>query len=222
MRRTFLGALALVAFFLPAALAPADDGHAPAEHGHAAAGHGDAHGAHHPAPSVHGQPPRGLLGSGTEFLYPSPKLFFWTIFTFLVTATLLRYLVWNPVLHSLHQRDERIAEAVVAAKEALEGAQRLVAEHDVEIGRAHDEASQILDAARKRAAEETDAILAKAKAEASSAQEAARREIEGAKVEALAGLRSSATRLASQIIERTAKKRIEPASLAGMVQEERP
>lgn len=204
--------------------APAADGHDHgdpdhADHDHDAHAENGANGHGHLEHKVHGKKPAPLLGAGTEFLDISWPLFFWTIVIFLVTAFLLKQFAWKPILASLDDREARIAESLRAAQEARDEARKIFEEKDAEFGRAQEEVKAILDEARQTAGKEAEALLAAAKARANESRQAAEREIEAAKIEALAELRGSAATLASAIVAKTVKKKVDPNDLGPLVEE---
>lgn len=200
-----------------------DDAPAPAagvaDHGddHPHADHGGEHGHH--AHTIHGEPPRGLLGKGTEFLAIDPILFFWTLGIFVITAILLRNFAWTPMIEMIERRERRIAESLAKAETIRAQTQALLAEQDAELAKAHDEAKRILEAARAEATAKSEAILAAARDAAAKAQAEAQAQIDHASAEAVARLRASTAVLSATMAGKLAHKSYDPREFERLVEE---
>lgn len=177
-------------------------------HAHDAHGH-EEHGAHgHAEATVHGKPPEyySILGPGTEFLYVDPVLFLFTVALFFIVATLLRGFAWMPIIASLDRREAKIAESLRKAEEARTLAAKLLAHHDEQMSKAHDEAKRILDEARAAASRDGEALIAQARASAAESVEKAEKDLLEAKESALAELREQSQGLASQMAEKVVRR----------------
>lgn len=186
------------------------------EHGHAGE-HGDGHGHH--AHTIHGEPPRGLLGPGTEFLYIDPILFCWTVGVFLVTAFLLRMFAWKPILHSLEEREQKIASSLAKAEQIRAEARQLLAEQDAELVKAQEEAKRLLDEAREKASRASEALIVQAREDATKAQSEAEARIAEARGEALAEIRNLAGTLSAEIATKVTDRRFDATAFRGLVEE---
>jgi F-type H+-transporting ATPase subunit b len=133
-----------------------------------------------------------------DLLTPSSGLIFWQAITFLIVLFVLGKFAWNPIMSSLHEREESIAEALESAERAKKEMLFLQAENE-----------KLLDEARK----ERDTILKEALAAANTIKEEAKEEtqkiaskmIEDARIvintEKLAALNDVKNQVASLSIE---------------------
>jgi F-type H+-transporting ATPase subunit b len=181
--------------------------------------HDAEHGGGHHAHTIHGQPPRGLLGPGTEFLYIDPILFFWTIGVFLGTAVLLRMFAWKPILHSLEEREHKIASSLAKAEQIRAEAKQLLAEQDAELVKAHEQAKRLLDEAREKASLESEAMIVKAREDADRSQSEAEAKIAQARSEALSQIKTLAGTLSTEIASKVTDKRFNAGDFRQLVEE---
>ncbi|QDU63228.1 ATP synthase subunit b precursor [Planctomycetes bacterium Pan216] len=215
--------MALLLFGASPALAaetehPPEEGVA-AEHGGAAEESGEGHGSAGHQRTLHGKPHLPMLGEMTEFLDPSPYLFVWTVLIFIVLNLILGPLVWKPVLRTMNEREQKIADAASSAERVRAEAQRLLDEQEDILGKAHEQARELLEQAREKAAHESDALLAEARASTEKAQQEAREEIESQKTTALGEIRDSASRLAAGMAGKLIGQDINPDEYQHLVGE---
>ncbi|AKU92924.1 F0F1 ATP synthase subunit B [Vulgatibacter incomptus] len=125
-----------------------------------------------------------------------PGLTFWTIVTFVVSAVVLRFTAWKPIVSMLQEREKTIHEAIEGAKRERLEAERLLAEQKTAITDARREAAELV---RKNQAEVEVArqnALAQAKKDADALLEQARRAIAEERSKAVSELRFAAVDLA--------------------------
>src|SRR5574344_940512 len=99
-------------------------------------------------------------------LKPDTGLMFWTIVNFLILAFLLAKFAWKPLLKSLKEREDKIANDVASAQQARNEAQRIQKELEARLESIAKESSAKLKEAAALGAKEREAILSAAKAEA--------------------------------------------------------
>ena len=91
-------------------------------------------------------------GGGFNLLDPNGAgNFIWTLAIFLVSLIFMWKFVFAPITAALYERDEKASEAIIAAKQAEETAEKLRAEMEVSRGEAQAEAQKLLADARERA-----------------------------------------------------------------------
>ncbi len=90
----------------------------------------------------------------------------------------LTYILINPVRKVLEDRQKKVQDDLTSAATDREEAAKLKADYDARIKQADDEASDILDAARKKAVKNEEKIVAEAKEEAGRIIANANREAE--------------------------------------------
>ena len=81
----------------------------------------------------------------------NPGLLVWTIITFLVVVFILRAFAWNPILHALDERAEKIHGDIEKADKIRKEAEELLATYNAKITAARDEALAIVSEANSDA-----------------------------------------------------------------------
>lgn len=184
-------------------------------------GHEDGHEGGHGSHTLHGEEPKGLLGKGTEFLYVSPQLFIWTLLIFVPCVFIMKKAAWEPYLASLQNREHKIAESLRLAEDAKLEAGRLIAEHDAYKTKAFGSIREAIDQMEAQATKECDRILAEAKDTSAKELEAAKAEIEAARLEALGELKNSSAKLAASMAGKLAKRPFDAAKFDSAIEEVR-
>lgn len=179
-------------------------------------GEHDVHMAH--AVTVRGKP-HGKFGQLPEFLYVDPILAAWTFALFTVLYFVLKFFAWKPIIAAMEARDHAIEAAQQQAKQLRDEAQALLAQHEQEMGRAHEEAKQLLEQARESATRECEELIAKARLQAAQAHEKAEADIESAKVQALQEVRESAVDLAARIAGKVVGKDLSGGNYSTLAEE---
>jgi F-type H+-transporting ATPase subunit b len=132
----------------------------------------------------------------------------WTIVVFLVLLFVLHRFAWKPMLEGLENRDKRIHDELDSAKKANEEAQTLKADFQRQLDSAHQKAREIMEEARKHAAEMTEDMVSKAKAEIQAERERLHREMDTAKDQALLELWQRNTQLASLLSSKAIRRQL--------------
>lgn len=115
--------------------------------------------------------------------------FIWTLLIFLLSLPLMWKFVFGPIAAALEERDAKANEAVFAAKEASEAAEKSRAEVEIALGNANAEAKKLIAAATTRAEVRERDIVEGAKKEAEAMIENARAQIGAERDKALAQIR---------------------------------
>src|SRR5688572_28574219 len=130
-----------------------------------------------------------------DLVTPNIGLIFWQLITFLVVLFLLSKFAWKPIMHSLKERDDSIAQALSQAERAKIEIQTLKSENEKLLAEARLERDRIL----KEATESGNALveMAKNKANEEGARmiTQAREAIETEKKAALAEVKNLASTL---------------------------
>ena len=147
-----------------------------------------------------------------DLVTPGFGLIFWQLITFLIVLFLLSKFAWKPIMSALRERETSIENALSMAEKAkLEmqtlkaGNEKLLAEARAERDRilkeASDASNQMIEAAKTKASEEGDRMIA-------SAREAVQNE----KRAALAEIKNLAGSLSVEIAEQLLKRELKDAS----------
>jgi F-type H+-transporting ATPase subunit b len=120
----------------------------------------------------------------------------WTILNFIILLVLLRAVAWKPILKALRDRESSINDALDRAEVARKDAERVLAENEIALRRADEEAQKLLREGREYAERVRTDAVAKAQEENKRMLDAARAEIERSKQQALTEMREETASLA--------------------------
>jgi len=141
---------------------------------------------------------------------PPDETFYVEVLLFLAFAAILRKLIWEPLLHVLHERSGKTIgaqkEAVAMKQEAAEMQKRM----DATIEQARIAGNDAGDTVRREAEAEERKILDGAHAEAAQVLDEVRRRVAAETEQARAELRESARTLAATAAERILERPVQP------------
>ena len=126
----------------------------------------------------------------------NPGLTIWTWIIFLILLAVLSKIAWKPLIASLKNREQAIADSLQRTEQARADAERLIAENKIERMKAEEEVRKSLAEGREYAERMRADLVEKAKAEAEKMLVHARAEIQRDTQNALQQLRSEAADLA--------------------------
>lgn len=126
----------------------------------------------------------------------NPGLTIWTFIIFGGLMILLAKFAWKPLLKSLKDRENAIADSLNKADLARKDAERLIAENKLERARAEEETQKALREGREFAEKMRQELVAKAQTEARQLLDQARAEIRRDTDAALVRLREEAADMA--------------------------
>lgn len=132
----------------------------------------------------------------SSLIEPQPGLAVWTLVTFLLVATVLRWKVWGPLMKIIGEREQTIQDAVDAARKEREEAERLLTDQKVAAEQARKETAELIRQNRDEVEKAKEELFAKARSEAEAMLTQARRTIEEEKRKAVAEVRDVAVTLA--------------------------
>jgi F-type H+-transporting ATPase subunit b len=136
---------------------------------------------------------------------------FWASISFLIVLFLLKKLAWGPIVQSLKEREEGIANALNEAERARQEMAKLQAGNEELLRQARDERDNILKDAKAVADKMRSEAVAKAQADADRMITAARAEIENTKKAAIAELKNSVATLSIEIAEKLVREKLTDA-----------
>lgn len=152
-------------------------------------------------------------------LKPDTGLMFWTIVNFLILAFLLAKFAWKPLLKSLKEREDKIANDVASAQQARTDAQRIQKELEARLESIAKESSAKLKEAAALGAKEREAILAAAKAEAHTLINQARAEIEAQTEKAVEGVKKEVINTTMLAVKKVIAKEADAQTNAKLVED---
>lgn len=136
---------------------------------------------------------------------------FWASISFIIVLLLLRKLAWGPIVASLKEREEGIANALNEAERARAEMAKLQAGNEQLLREAREERDQILKEAKLMGDKMRSEATAKAQAEADRMIASAKAEIDNQKKAAIAELKNSVATLSIDIAEKLVKEKLTDA-----------
>ena len=97
-----------------------------------------------------------------DLLTPSFGLLIWTLLAFLIVLFILKKFAWKPILNSLNESDNTIADSLATAEKVKAEMAQLKSENEALLAKAREERAQLL----KEARDTKDKIINEAKEQA--------------------------------------------------------
>lgn len=145
-----------------------------------------------------------------ELILPKAPEVFYSLAAFLVLFVVLGKFAFPPIVGMLEKREETIRGAIEKAEETRVEAERLLGDYKQQLAEARQEATQIVDQARKLGEDAKAKIDADAREEAAKLLARAREEIEAEKKKALIELTQKVADLsigaASRVVSKSLTK----------------
>jgi F-type H+-transporting ATPase subunit b len=148
-----------------------------------------------------------------------PSLAIATLVVFLLLMGVLWKFAWGPLTTALHDREERMRLTLEETERARADADRLLAEHRLQMEQAGEQVRSLLDEARRTALVNADSIVKKAQGEADASRDRAVRDIASAKDQALQELVTRSADLAVGIAGKVLDREIRPEDHARLIAE---
>jgi F-type H+-transporting ATPase subunit b len=149
----------------------------------------------------------------------SPGLFVWSAITFLILVGLLYKFAFNPLMRLQKARQDSIHQAIHEAESLRDEAQELLAGYKQQMAEAREEATAIIDKARK-AGESTKAeVLEDARQQAEATLAKARQQIERDTNQALQRIREEVADLTVAATEKVTRKTLSTEDQLRLIQQ---
>lgn len=142
-----------------------------------------------------------------------------SIITFVIMFLIIRAYGFKPMAKMLEQRRKHIETQINEAEQGRTQAEKLLAEQRQLLDQARNDAKNLLDAARVRAEEQANQILADAKVEAGRLLEEGRKLIERERTEAVNAVLSQVANLSVDLTSKLLKGHVTPAVHEDMLKE---
>lgn len=144
---------------------------------------------------------------------------FWTLLIFFLVLVVLGKFAWKPILKMLQDRERFISESLSKAKETNASAERMMADYKAKIDKAHQEATAIVDEARRDAEEARKRIQGEAKAESEAIAARAKKDIELARDHAIKDLHDQSIQLATAVAGKLLRRELTPSDHQALLNE---
>jgi F-type H+-transporting ATPase subunit b len=132
----------------------------------------------------------------------------WTLVIFLLVVVVLGKFAWKPILKALQDRESFIHDSLAAAKRDREEAEARLKEYADKLVGARQEATAIVDEARRDAETVKRKVIAEAQEEKAKELERAKREITIAKETAVKELYSQAAKLSTDLASKVLRREV--------------
>ena len=143
-----------------------------------------------------------------ELLTPGFGLILWTLLAFLIVFFILKKFAWKPILSSLKEREDGIADAISTADKVKAEMAQLKSDNEALLVKAREERAAMV----KEAKETADTMLAnakeKAKAEYDRIVADAQQAIQQQKNAALVDVKNQAGRLVIEVAEKVLRREL--------------
>ena len=149
----------------------------------------------------------------------TPGLMIWTIVSFLITLFVLKRYAFGPVQKMIDDRRDRIRSAIDEADRAREEARNLLEEHKQLIGKARQDAEEILAEARRIGDAQRERVREEADADRQRRLEETQRQIEQATHQAIGQIREEVGRLSVIAAEKITRKSLTDADQQRLIDE---
>lgn len=150
----------------------------------------------------------------------NPGLLIWTLITFLIVVIILKVFAWNPIIHALDERAEKIHGDIEKADKIRKDAEGLLASYNEKLTAARDEAIAIVNEANADATRLKAKTVQETQEEIKSLKEQSLRDIELAKAKAVQEIQSQIVDLSVTIAGQILQTKLKPEEHAKYVQDE--
>ena len=144
-----------------------------------------------------------------KWLSFDPGLFMWTIVTFIIVLTILKWKAWGPLVSALDKRAEDIKNALSAADRAKEDAEKASQDYEELVKKAHAEAQQIISDSKNAGERVKNEIESTAKEKAEEIIGKAKTQIEAESQKAIQEIKSSVIDLSIEAAEKIIEKNLD-------------
>lgn len=150
----------------------------------------------------------------------NPGLLIWTIITFSIVVIILRKFAWNPIIHALDERAEKIHGDIEKAEQSRKDAEKTLAEYNQKLISAKDEAIAIVNEASADATRLKNKMLQETQDEIKTLKENSIKDIELAKAKALQEVQAHVVELSVAVASQILKKNISANDHAAFIKDE--
>ncbi|MGP1310092.1 MAG: F0F1 ATP synthase subunit B [Phycisphaerales bacterium] len=145
--------------------------------------------------------------------------YLFTIITFLIVLAILGKVVWPKILGALDERDNKIRAEIQAAEDARKQAAAALERYEKSLAEAKAEATALIEKTKAEQSTLAADLRSKADAELTRLREAAQRDIENAKRQAVSEVYAQAAALATDLASKVLKREINPEDQRRLIDE---
>jgi F-type H+-transporting ATPase subunit b len=148
-----------------------------------------------------------------------PGLLIWTLITFSILVLILWKAAWKPIIAALDARADRVRSEIENAEKSRQEAEKVLVQYKEMMSNAKEEASKIISLSKNEAEKVKNEIIEKATLESKAIVDRAKNEINLAKENALADIKSEVVFLSTDIATKILKKNINADDQKAIVKE---
>ena len=143
-----------------------------------------------------------------DLLIPSFGLIIWTLLAFLIVFFILKKFAWKPILNSLKERENSIADSLSTAERVRAEMVQLKSENEALLAKAREERGQILKEARDTKEKIINEAKEQAKIEANKIITDAQAAIEQQKMAALTDVKNQVGLMVIEVSEKVLRREL--------------
>ncbi|MBL7734508.1 MAG: F0F1 ATP synthase subunit B [Chitinophagaceae bacterium] len=143
-----------------------------------------------------------------DLLIPSFGLIIWTLLAFLIVFFILKKFAWKPILQSLQERENTIADSLATAERARAEMAQFKSENEALLAKAREERGQILKEARDTKDKIINEAKDQAKAEANKIISDAQAAIHQQKMAALTDVKNQIGQLVIEVSQKVLRREL--------------
>lgn len=143
-----------------------------------------------------------------DLLIPSFGLIIWTLLAFLIVFFILKKFAWKPILNSLKERENSIADSLSTAERVRAEMAQLKSENEALLAKAREERGQILKEARDTKDKIINEAKDQAKVEANKIITDAQAAIQQQKMAALTDVKNQVGQLVIEVSEKILRREL--------------
>ena len=143
-----------------------------------------------------------------DLLIPSFGLIIWTLLAFLIVFFILKKFAWKPILSSLKERENTIAESLATAERMKAEMAQFKSENEALLAKAREERAQMLKEARDTKDRIINEAKDQAKAEANKILSDAQAAIQQQKMAALTDVKNQVGQLVIEVSQKVLRREL--------------
>ncbi len=143
-----------------------------------------------------------------DLLTPNPGLFLWNLLAFLILYFILKKTAWKPILKSLKEREDGIADSLATAEKVKAEMAQMKSENEALLAKAREERAALLKEAREAKDKIINEAKEQAKVEYSKIISDAHAAIEQQKMAALTDVKNQVGNLVVEVAEKILRREL--------------
>ncbi|PIQ99637.1 MAG: ATP synthase F0 subunit B [Nitrospinae bacterium CG11_big_fil_rev_8_21_14_0_20_45_15] len=147
------------------------------------------------------------------------SLIFWSLVSFAILFVLLKKYAFPPILEALEERESKIRNDISSAEQLRAEGQKIKAELEAELKKAHEKANTIVQLAHDEAKKNQDKLLQETQAKIKQMQQEAEYEIQSSRNKLFNDIRNYAAELTVASVEKFLRKRLDDQTSQELINE---